>query len=759
MSDTQLIIRTKLDVPQTKGKILRRERLLNILKDNLDKRLILICADAGYGKTTLLIQFCQESKQPYVFYDLDAQDNDVATFFNYIIAGIRRHAADFGSRVKSVISEKRDNITIAGTFINEFVEKINGEFFIILDDYHRINENRKIADIINYLLRHIPRNLHIIISSRTTPAIYLSYYLAKQELLHLDKEHLQFDIRETQILMREIYGLDLQEDDIAQIAELSEGWVTVIQLILQKLSITPGKDIKKTLGNYTTSGEDVFDYFALEVFKYQTRAVRDFLIKTSVLEYLNAQICDHVLSIADSETIIDQLETDHIFVLRTGGNLIYHPLFHDFLYKKLVSSCPPQSIRRLHLTAAGYFYDRKEFASAVKHFLAAGQYARAAKILERHAEYWYSSGEHAGFVQLADQLPASFIEKYPYLLLKRAGMKYELMKGKQAARDVDKALNRLRRKRDYRGMAQAYNIKWLVCHGLMQSQKALYYIKRACEFAGKRRSSEKARIVINLGTAYRVLGRFKKAQAVLHEALQMARLLKSSKLEYRALHQLGMLYYNMSDLRRARDTFMEIATRFRDQVYPLELAYVYRTIASIAVDYGDIDNALNYITRTEQIVQEYCEYYLKCYLVLLRGRIEAYKADYPRAIELFKKAIALNRESDVKITDLYALLDMVDVYLKLGDVHSAHEALDDAAAVLSRCQDIPQHVVEYKIAKGRVETAEGDYDAAWVSFQRALRVNKKVFDPIQTLCIHHALSEYFLTLNNNSEALTHFKKC
>ena len=752
------MVKAKLDTPLMTGRILRRKRLLGILKENLDKKLILICADAGYGKTTLLTQFCHELKNPFIFYDLDSRDNDAAAFFSNLVAGMQRHAPRFGTRVRSVVSEKRGHDIIIGTFINEFLERISEEFYIILDDYHRLNKNRAIVKIINYLLRHLPSNMHIVISSRTTPSIYLSYYLAKQELLHLGKEHLQFDIEETKALLRDVYGLDIEEEDIARIAELSEGWVTVIQLILQKLSAGGGAQVRQTLDNYIASGEELFDYFAHEIFNNQSKKVCDFMMKTSILEYLHPAVCNRVLGMRGAGEILDHLEREHIFVLRSGQNLFYHPLFQDFLYKKLKDVYTIQYIRKLHRKASEHFYMNKEFSVAVRHLIGARRFARAAGILYKHYDYWHEANEFATFVQLVDMIPDAVIEGYPYLLLRKASMYYEMKQVEKGLKIVDKALRRLRLANDHRGMMHGYTMKWHANHLLMQSRKALYYARKAYQLAGKRKSKHKARVMMNLATAYRILGVFSKARKILETALQTARVLKDSKLECDALHMLGMLYYNMSDLSKAEKMFMEIVSRFRDDIYPLELAYVYRTIASIAVDNGDVVKAEQNIERAENIVEQYNDRYLSHYLVLLRGRISIYTGDYTRAIALLERVIELNRRIDVKISDLYALLDLVDVHLRMKNVTKARQSLDKAWTVLNQGQDIPQHVISVLTAQGKAETSEHKFTAAEASLKAALRLSRKVSDPVQVLQIYHAFSLYYLARKRMSEALHWFKK-
>ncbi len=751
--------RRKLGTPQIRGKVLRRERLLELLRQNRDKKLTIICADAGYGKTTLLAQFCQDLQEPFAFYDLSVEDSDVYTFFNRLVSGVQKHVPGFGQRVRAVLAEKRSRETIAGTFINECVEGIKREFFFIFDDYHRLRKDRKIADVISYILRHLPANLHFVISSRTTPPIYLSYFLAKQELLHLDKEHLQFDVKETRSLLCEIYGLNVNEEEIARIAELAEGWVTAIQLILQKISVTPGVKARETLNSYLASGEEVFEYFTREVIENQSKAVREFLIRSSILEFLNPQICDYVLGMKGSGAIIGHLETEHLFVLRTGENLVYHPLFQEFLHRRLVDSTPAREINRLHLAASDYFNNRKAYASVVHHLLHAGRYARAARILETHYKHWSSAGEYANFVELAEKFPVSYMEKRPELLLKKSSMYFEMGHVEKGLVDVDKALRRMRRTKNRKGMVEAYVLKWSASTLLMQSAKALYYIKKAYALTGRRRSRDKARVMIDLGTAYRILGKFIRARNFLQRALEMAKVIKDHKLECTALHKLGMLYYNMSELRLAEKTFMEVITRFHDQIYPLELAYAYRTIASIALDSGDVVRAVHYVERSEEIAQQYSERYLDNYLVLLKGRIYYLQGDYEAAIEAFRRAVEQNRDGDIKITDLYALHDLVEVYLMTGDVRRARAALNEAESVTKGSGDIPQHIIGFLTAKGRVETAEGSTARAHSSLDRARQMSKKVYDPYQVLAIYYSLSDHSRACGNIVKAFDYFKKC
>ncbi len=759
MNKTDLILLTKLEPPQIKGRILRRERLLNNLKDNLNKKLILICADAGYGKTTLLSQFCEEFDKPYVFYDLDAKDNDIAVFFNYLIAGIEKYSTHFGKRVKDIIRQTRQTETVVGTFINEFVEKIKKDFYIILDDYHHLQKSRKIANIIDYFLRHLPPNLHFIISSRSTPSINLSYYLAKQELFKLEKEHLQFDTKEIHVLLKDVYGLQIPEAEMTRIAELSEGWVTVLQLILQKMCSSGEEKTRETLNGYTSSDEDVFDYFAREVFKNQSKAIREFLMKTSILEYLNPSICNHILHIRRSKKMISYLMTEHMFIAKAGNNFIYQPLFQEFLQKRLANSLPRRQIRILHSKTGNYFFVKKDYSLAVHHLLHAERYAKAAKIMKKHYRSWEKPGQFSAYIQLIETFPDSILEKYPCLLLTKARALFELYKTELALKVIESAIKKFRKLNDLKGSAEALALKGHGLFILVQPREGLYFIKKAYKLTGRRDTLEKTHMLLRMAEVYRIMGKFTKTKTILEEALKITHKFKNTGLEFMALHSLAMLYYSMSHFKQADNLFQEILSKFRSQISDMNLAYMYRSVASIAIDVDDKAKALDYLSRAENIVQRYSKCYLKNYLLYLKGRLHLFQGNYHNAIELFKEAVELNKEIEVKISDINPLIDMIDGYTKIDNVSAARDALKKTEPLLMGVKDIPEDFIPYQTVKGKLETAEGNFPAALDSLNLALRNAKKIHDPYRVMGIYYALGKHYFIREMIQEALEYFRKC
>ncbi len=754
----KIILQTKLQPPQIKGRILHRKRLLNTLFNNLDKNLILICADAGYGKTTLLVQLCENLGEPHIFYELDAKDNDTATFFGYLVSGFQKYDPRFGKRVKSIIPQTRDSAIVIGTFINEFVGKFKQHFYIILDDYHHLQKNREIAKHLDYLLKHLPSNLHLIIASRATPPLNLSHYASKQELFIIEKDHLQFDLEEIKILLKDIYKLRIAEQKIIRIAEHSAGWITAVQLILQKICAAGEDKTEETLNRYLASGEEIFNYFAHEVFEHQPKRIQEFLIKTSILEIFNSEICGSLLEVKQSRKMITYLENEHIFVSRIGENFKYHPLFHEFLAKKLRDYHPGKTISELHLKAGNYFLSIKDYSSTVHHFLHAEKYTKAVSILSKQYSHWRYSGKLINYIDLVEHFPKTLIENYPRLLLNKARFQMYLGETAEALKLFKISINRFRRKKDYSGMAEALYLTGLVNLTLMELTKATNFMKRAYRIVEKRKCVEKVETLIGFGSIYRILGKYKKTEMYLKNALKLAKRLKNVKLEITTLRSLADLYWASSDYRLADDIYTEILSKFKENITEFELGKMYGNAALIAVNNNKTKKALDYLSRAEEIAHQYNDLRTITFLLVVRGEFCVYDGNCEEAIELFEKALEMNKRIKEKLLDHYVLVDICDAHIKLGNLSNARSTIRALEPIIS-AKDSPQSYIEYLLAKGKIETEKGDFAKALDSFSSALRITKRIHQIQQEMNALYDITSYYLRTGQPDQALRHLKRC
>jgi len=758
MKRTSLILQTKLEPPRVKGTILRRERLLDLLRDNLDKKLILLCADAGYGKTTLLAQFCEDLSIPFVYYDLDDTDSNMATFFNYLVTGVRKYDARFGKAVEELVQQTGNIDIVVGTFINQYVKSMTQEFYIILDDFHYLQNNRKICSAIDYFLRHMPKNLHFIISSRAVPNINLAYYLAKQELLKIEKDHLRFSYEEIQTLLTAVHGLKVSVDDVKRIAEFSEGWVTVLQLILQKIRATGAEATQDTLNSYAASDENIFNYFAREVFEQTPKSIKEFLLKTSVLDYLNPRVCDHLLNIRRSKKIVAYLDAENMFISKVGENYQYHPIFHEFLRKMLSQYFTSGIVKKLHDKAGMHLIAQKEYGSAVRHLVAAERYTKSAQILEKNHQHWMRRSDYAGFIQLVDIFPAAILEKHPYLLLRKADALDNLDKKTQALRLTESVLRLFRQKKDRRGTAEALTVKALVYYSQGQRRKGIYYANNAYNLIKHKDSTLKANVLMQLGSMYRDACRFDRAKNCFEAALKILRKYENRELEESLLTRIALLHFTMSDFREADRLFMEVLSRFSDLLYGFNLIYKYSTVVAINIDAGDYAKAWEYLNRANNMLQKYNDPWITKYLVYMRGKLYWSEGHFRKAIEDLDEAFEKYKTFS-RMLDPYIIGDLVDSHLRLGEVSKAREAFAKMDTVRDVIDETPNLLVGYLTIQGALCSAEGKFPEACVSLKEALRRVRSIDKYYNSMTTYYQLSKCYYKSGAHEQALSCFKKC
>ncbi len=355
MSGEFPLISNKIQVPPLASSLLRRERLVGFLHSNINHKLILVSAGAGYGKTSLLVDYAHDAELPICWYSLDAADNHVLTFVEYLVASIRRRFPHFGETVLRALrtfrGEAEDVEPFIRLLIDEIETQISGYFAIVLDDYHEVLESEPVNALVDGLLRYLPEHCHLIISSRAIPRrLTLTRLAAQEEIVGLGVRQLKFtreEIREV-LAMRGI--TDLSPGQLDALAVRSEGWITAILLAAQ----TRWNETIEEIINLSGSLDNIFAYLAQEVLAQQPQSIQEFLLSTSVLEEMSAPLCDALLETNNSAQILRSLAEQGLFTFEvnsSAGWYQYHQLFRAFLLNKLETE-RPKAYRQLCLKEA-----------------------------------------------------------------------------------------------------------------------------------------------------------------------------------------------------------------------------------------------------------------------------------------------------------------------------------------------------------------------------------------------------------------------
>jgi LuxR family maltose regulon positive regulatory protein len=416
------LVTTKVRVPRTRTELVPRPRLRETLVRNEGRRLTLVSAPAGFGKTTLLSEWLEDRSgdgRSVAWLSLEEADNDPARFLAYLVSALRSALGEgIGEGVLASLRlpEFPPVEAVVGVLINELADVRHEEVTILLDDYHVIH-SRPIHEATSFLLEHLPENVHLVISSRADPPLPLAKLRARDQVTEIRAAELRFTTEEATAFLKGVMGLTLSAADVAALEEVTEGWIAALQLAA--LSMRDREDLSSFIETFSGSNRHVLDFLAEEVLERQPEGMREFLLKTSVPERMSAPLCDALTGRNDGQQMLERLEHDNLFVIALDDErhwYRYHHLFADVLRSRLQRE-QPERIRELHRRAAAW-YERNGWTSeAIRHALAAQEHDRAADLVEHVARKMWNRGEVMTLLGWLEALPEEVMRRRPQLLL------------------------------------------------------------------------------------------------------------------------------------------------------------------------------------------------------------------------------------------------------------------------------------------------------------------------------------------------------
>jgi LuxR family transcriptional regulator, maltose regulon positive regulatory protein len=444
-SDT--LVSTKLRPPEARPRLVARPRLTEKLERESGRRLTLVSAPAGFGKTTLLNEWLERhaaGERSVAWLSLDEGDNDPARFLSYLVAALRSVEEGVGEGVLSSLrSPEPPRIeALAGTLLNELASIPHKEWTIVLDDYHVI-EAEPIHGIVSFLLDHLPEGAHLIIASRVDPPLSLSRLRARGQMAELRPAELRFSLEEVESFLADTMGLELAEKDVAALEKRTEGWIAGLHLAA--LSMRDRKDVSGFVRAFSGSHRDVLDFLASEVLERQPEPVREFLLKTSILDRLSGPLCDALTGASNGQTMLERLERDNLFVIPLDDDrhwYRYHHLFADFLRGRLQSE-DSERVEELHRAAATWCERHGLIDDAVRHALGAGDPEWTARLVEQHVAGVLARSERATLEWWLAALPEEVVRSRPRLCLVlayRAMLTGRLVEFERLLDDTERAL-------------------------------------------------------------------------------------------------------------------------------------------------------------------------------------------------------------------------------------------------------------------------------------------------------------------------------
>jgi len=421
---TYQVLSTKLYIPPIQSSLVRRPRLVQVLENGYQagKRVTLVCAPAGFGKTTIVREWIKaiEPEKPFGWLSLDDGDNDPVRFLIYLVSAIEKVNTEIGQTILASLNSPQipSLIDLVETLINE-ISFVSESFLIVLDDYHLIKKV-EVHSILQLLLKRQPDALHLVIITREDPPFSLPRMRVQGQLTEIRERDLRFTLSEAQAFLVRTMGLELSAQDIGKLEERTEGWAAGMQLAALALDeLSDDEERRAFIEAFTGSNRLIVDYLISEVLQRQAETTRRFLLRTSILERFCAELCDRVVFSDDhegsSQSVLDILEQGNMFLVPLDNQrqwYRYHHLFSEMLFHSLHRSSPEQ-IPALHRKASEWFDAQGLISEAVKHALASKDWDYVNVLLNRHALPMIFQGYVSLVIEWCREIPKTHLEKSP----------------------------------------------------------------------------------------------------------------------------------------------------------------------------------------------------------------------------------------------------------------------------------------------------------------------------------------------------------
>lgn len=421
---TETILSTKLYIPSIRPELVRRSRLVERLNAGKRCKLTLISAPAGFGKTTVVTEWLNglqaDPQNKIAWLSLDDGDNNPARFLTYLAAAFKQIDTGDGSLGEEMMgllqASQLPPVETALTLLINQISAVGFEIIFVLDDYHLI-EAQAIHDAVNYLLEHLPPQVHLVIASREDPQLPLARLRVQGQLTELRAMDLRFTSGEAAEFLKQAMGLDLSDEDIRELEERTEGWIAGLQLAA--ISMQGHDDVSGLIRSFSGSHRFVLDYLLEEVMKKQPENIKAFLLQTAVLERMCGSLCDALTGQDNGQETLEMLERANLFIIPMDNErqwYRYHHLFADLLRMRIASQIPTQ-VEGIHASAARWYEANGFLMDAIQHAFAGEDISTALRLIEIGALEALARSDFKFIFNAVSRLPEASLRDAPWLFV------------------------------------------------------------------------------------------------------------------------------------------------------------------------------------------------------------------------------------------------------------------------------------------------------------------------------------------------------
>ncbi len=403
----------KVQAPPLREETLARDRLLDWLHVKIHRRVVLVLAEAGYGKTTLLADFSRRTRVRVSWYRLDRGDRDWLGFLAHLVAAFRVHQPDFGPVTASMILEASTGTVARDTVLDAFIRELGTlaaePAALVLDDFHLVDDSQDARIIVREMMARAPERLTFVMISRTTPSLPLARLRSLGEIVELHTSELRFARDETEQLFRETYALDLEPGVVSELSQRTEGWVASLELVRAAIRDRNPSEIRAFVRSLSGAEGNLYDYLAEEVVGELPADLQQFLMRSSLLETIEPVLGSIAAQVPAEQTRASIADGEMLGLFsRLGPNsrdhVRAHPLVRDFLQARLRRSVGAPAVIEIHRAVASAA-EPIDWRIAGHHYLEAGDLDDARRVLSSAIETILATGAYAAAEPLVTALP------------------------------------------------------------------------------------------------------------------------------------------------------------------------------------------------------------------------------------------------------------------------------------------------------------------------------------------------------------------
>jgi LuxR family maltose regulon positive regulatory protein len=737
--------------PRLSPAVIQREELLTRLDEGLTKKVIIITAPTGFGKTTLVRMWIGSRDFASVWVTLDEHDNDPVRFWTYISSALRTIDSSLGKATLSLLASPQPPSfeSLLTPLINDLT-RLKKSSVLVLEDYHAI-KSPEIHEGITFLIQHLPESIHLVFITRAEPDLPLGILRVRDELLEVDAADLRFNRGEVDAFLQTTLRSNLPPTAVSQLFEKTEGWPAGMRLVTLALQNKGNKaNLDQLIQSFTGSDRYVADYLIKEVFESQPKDIQSFLLKTSFFPRLTGSLCDAILETTNSTAILEQLDRDNLFLvqLERRGNQLwyrYNPLFAESLQYLAGQRLNETEISRLFDKASQWYEFQGLFDEAIDTALTARLFDRALSLIEKFIEIHDMSGLRT-IGRWLEGIPQHEMLRHPVLCFTYAQIilystdRFAPATATRIEPFLHAAEAAWRAEENYAHLGQLLSFRGNVVWWQGDFPKAFEYSRQSLEFLPEQDVFWRGNSLISVGHEALSAGRILEAQDQLLEARALLGAAQNIYGVLAAIQFLAEIFFWQGEFEQAEQLNRQIqAEAIGEESMLDDQGIASLNLAHIAYERNELDQAEQFATRAFDLAHQRANEILEGQATIRLAHIFSARSNAVRSHEILKSLEAKIQNPALlrEIQNTQALLS-----IRTGDISSLAWWVKIAADKNQTTLHIQKEREAFTLARLRI--AEGQSSEVLdllKNWQEDAAQNGRVRSLVEACCLE-ALAHY-----------------